>query len=321
MQEVLEDLDKVATTDATVLIQGETGTGKELIARAIHSRSRRSDKPLVTLNCAAIPANLIESEFFGHEKGAFTGANEKRQGRFSHADGGTIFLDEIGELPLELQPKLLRVLQEGTFEPLGSAKTQKVDVRVVAATNRDLKKEADAGRFREDLYFRLNVFPLHIPPLRDRREDIPLLAQAFVERQARMMNRGCDSLAPDVIRRLAGYPWPGNVRELQNVITRALISGEGGALDLDRALPGTTPEATPSEPPVAGDSPTQRIWTIQELQELERGNIIRALESTNWRVSGNNGAARLLGMKPSTLSSRTKALGIQRPGSDISLGD
>jgi PAS domain S-box-containing protein len=237
LRHVLRDVEQVAVTDTAVLIQGETGTGKELFARAIHAASKRRDKPLVTVNCAAIPATLIESEFFGHERGAFTGATTKREGRFALADGGTIFLDEVGELPLELQSKLLRVLQEGTFELVGGSVTRKVNVRVVAATNRDLVREVKEGRFREDLFYRLNVFPLTLPPLRERKEDIPALTAAFARRFAQEIGRSFVSPTSENLRRLQGYSWPGNVRELQNVIERAVITAVDGRLNLDRALP------------------------------------------------------------------------------------
>ncbi len=310
LRRVLEDVQQVAPTDAVVLIQGETGTGKELFARAIHAASARRDRPLVTVNCAAIPATLMESEFFGHEKGAFTGATSRREGRFALANGGTLFLDEVGELPLDLQGKLLRVLQEGTFEPVGSSVTRKADVRVVAATNRDLRQEVKEGRFREDLYYRLNVFPLRLPPLRERVEDIPILAEAFVKRFGRRLGRRLASLTPDCLRRLQACAWPGNVRELENVIERAVITAQNGRLNLDRALPEAD---TVSAPPVASAAlPEPNIRTVRELEELERENIRRALAAAGGRVAGEGGAASLLGMKPSTLNSRIKALGIKR---------
>jgi formate hydrogenlyase transcriptional activator len=315
MQAVIDAVRKVASTDSTVLVTGETGTGKELVARAIHRSSQRADKPLVLVNCAAIPANLIESEFFGHERGAFTGAATRREGRFAMAHQGTIFLDEIGELPFELQAKLLRVLQEGEFEPLGGSRTIKVNVRVIAATNRDLKQMTAAGRFREDLYFRLHVFPIHIPPLRDRGRDVEGLADAFIQRFSRRMGKRLDPLTPEQLRLLRAYDWPGNVRELQNVIERAIILASGPRLSLERAMtgnvttmpsaPGSLETAQPSEPPC--------ILTSSDLLELERKNLIRALETCDWKVSGDQGAARLLGMPPTTLSSRMKALAITRP--------
>ena len=312
MLRVLRDLQQVAKTDATVLIMGETGTGKEVIARTIHAASRRSDRPFVKVNCAAIPSTLIESEFFGHEQGAFTGATKRRDGRFTLANGGTIFLDEIGELPLDLQSKLLRVLQEGEFEAVGSSQTKKVDVRVLAATNRDLGRETIEGKFREDLFYRLNVFPVVIPPLRDRGEDIVRLASAFAERVAHRMGRAVLPLSTDCARRLRSYRWPGNVRELQNVIERAVITSENGQLNFIRSLPEPEKPIV-EEPPSSIEDNEKRIRTMQELQDLERTNIVRALDATNWRVAGEQGAARLLGMNSSTLSSRIKALGITRP--------
>jgi PAS domain S-box-containing protein len=310
LRQVLRDLQQVAVTDATVLIQGETGTGKELFARAIHAGSKRRDKPLVTVNCAAIPATLIESEFFGHERGAFTGATTKREGRFALADGGTIFLDEVGELPLELQSKLLRVLQEGTFESVGGSVTRKVNVRVVAATNRDLTREASEGRFREDLFYRLNVFPLKLPPLRERKEDIPALAASFARSFARQIGRPLVPPTPENLHRLQAYSWPGNVRELQNVIERSVITAVDGRLNLERALPelGAIEAAAPEE-----ENPPTRIRTSQELENLERENLIRALGASQGRISGDGGAAALLGINPSTLRSRMKALGVKAP--------
>jgi len=308
---VLRDIGQVAETDATVLITGETGTGKELAARAIHTASRRRDRPLVIVNCAAIPSTLIESEFFGHEPGAFTGATKKREGRFSLAHKGTIFLDEIGELPLDLQAKLLRVLQEGEFDPVGSSTTKKVDVRVLAATNRDLAAAAKQGTFREDLYYRLNVFPIRLPPLRERGDDVIRLASIFAQRFAKRMGRTLVPLTTDDARRLQAYGWPGNVRELRNVIERAVITAQDGMLNLDRALP-----EAPSTQSAAVDkaaSPPSAILSAKELERLERTNILRALEQTNWKVSGEKGAASLLGLNASTLSSRMKALQIKKP--------
>jgi transcriptional regulator with GAF, ATPase, and Fis domain len=293
-----------------VLILGETGTGKELIARAIHRASRRRDKPLIKVNCAAIPATLIESEFFGHEQGAFTGATKKRDGRFALAHGGTIFLDEVSELPFDLQSKLLRVLQEGEFEPVGSAHTRKVDARVIAATNRDLGQAVRDGRFREDLYYRLNVFPILLPPLRERREDIGILAAAFAQKFARRMGRSLEPLSHNCLRRLETYNWPGNVRELQNIVERAVITSSDGNLNLDRALPETV--NSPHIMPSSDGAAAKHVRTAKELEELERQNLIAALESVDWKVAGSNGAAQLLGIKPTTLSSRMKALGIER---------
>jgi transcriptional regulator with GAF, ATPase, and Fis domain len=308
---VLRDMAQVAATDATVLIMGETGTGKELVARAVHAASHRRDRPLVTVNCAAIPATLIESELFGHEAGAFTGATRKREGRFAMADKGTIFLDEIGELPLDLQSKLLRVLQEGEFDPVGSSSTKKVDVRVLAATNRNLETAVRKGTFREDLYYRLNVFPLRLPPLRERGDDVVRLASAFARRFASRMGRAVEPLTGECVQRLKGYHWPGNVRELRNVIERAVITATDGRLNLDRALP----EEASTEHSSLGESfsKSDRIRTAREFEELERTNILRALEAAGWKVSGERGAAKLLGINASTLSSRMKALKIEKP--------
>jgi PAS domain S-box-containing protein len=313
IRRVLSDVDEVALTDATVLVVGETGTGKELVARAVHARSRRRDRPLVCVNCAAIPASVVESELFGHEKGAFTGATARRAGRFEIADGGTLFLDEIGELPLELQPKLLRALQEGEIDPVGAAATRRVNVRVIAATNRDLAVQARSGRFREDLYYRLAVFPIAVPPLRDRVEDIEPLAQAFADRHARRMGRSVAPLSADDARRLRSYTWPGNVRELSNVIERAVITAREGRLNLDRALPEVAQR--PDGGVVAGalgEGAGGRVLTEAEVAQLERSNLLRALEQASWRVAGPGGAAARLGMNPSTLSSRMRALGIRR---------
>jgi transcriptional regulator with GAF, ATPase, and Fis domain len=305
---VLRDVRLVAVTDATVLVTGESGTGKELIARAIHESSGRWERAMVKVNCAAMPASLMESELFGHERGAFTGATARREGRFALADGGTIFLDEIGELPLELQAKLLRVLQEGEFEPVGSSRTRKVDVRVIAATNRDLEEEVRAGRFREDLYYRLNVFPVRVPALRERLDDIPLLVEAFLQRLAKRLGRSFDPPCGESLRCLRAHGWPGNVRELQNVVERAAISAVGSRLDFARALPA----APAGQPAGTAESARRRVLTMRELQQIERNNLLLALELTGWRVSGDAGAAQLLGINPSTLASRIKALGLQR---------
>ncbi len=310
---VLEDVKSVAGTEATVLILGETGTGKELIARSIHSSSRRSEKPFVKVNCPAIPTNLIESELFGHERGAFTGATNKREGRFSVADGGTIFLDEIGELSIDLQSKLLRVLQEGEFEPVGSSKTVKVDVRVIAATNRDLLKEIDEGRFREDLYYRLNVFQIELPPLRERAGDIEQLASAFMDKYAKRNGIALSPLTEEDLARLKSYPWPGNIRELQNVIERAVITSTDGRLDLERALPASRNNniAAGLDPGPVDDG--AQVLSDRELRELERKNIVRALEKADWKVAGKNGAAAILGIPTSTLNSKIKSFGIDVP--------
>ena len=308
VRNVFADLDQVAQTDTTVLILGETGTGKELAARAVHMASPRRGGPLIKVNCAALPSTLIEAELFGHEKGAFTGATKARDGRFALADGGTIFLDEIGEIPIEVQVKLLRVLQEGEVERVGSSKTQKVDVRVIAATNRDLLQAIQNGEFREDLYYRLAVFPLEMPPLRARDRDILLLAKVFVERHSKRIGREIKPVTDEQAMRLLTYPWPGNVRELQNVIERAAITSVDGYLNLDRALP----EVASTELQTATDSTA--IRTADEMLELEKINILRALQASDWRVSGAGGAAGMLGINPSTLSSRMKSLGISRPG-------
>ncbi len=310
LRRALREVHQVAATDTTVLILGETGTGKELFARAIHSASSRKDKPLIKVNCAAIPPSLMESEFFGHEAGAFTGALKKRQGRFDLADGGTIFLDEIGELPLDVQAKLLRVLQEGEFERVGSSVTNKVNVRVIAATNRDLQDLIREGKFREDLYYRIHVFPIKIPSLRERGDDLILLAQSFADSLAHKMGRKLKSLSPEHRMRLKAYHWPGNIRELQNVIERAAITSVDGNLNLDRALPEVDSAAIE---PAAQSSPENKVWKAQEMEEMERKNLVRALELTGWRISGKGGAAQILGLKPSTLTSRMKALGITRP--------
>ena len=311
IKNVMKDIQEVAQTDTTVLILGETGTGKEVIARALHTASNRSTKSLIKVNCAAIPDNLVESEFFGHEKGAFTGASAKRDGRFTLADNGTIFLDEIGELPLDLQSKLLRVLQEGEFDPVGSSKTKKVDVRVIAATNRNLKEIVQAGEFREDLYYRLSVFPIEIPPLRDRGEDVILLASYFAQKCAQKMRKEIAPISKNFARRLFEYNWPGNIRELQNVIERAAITANEGHLNLDRALPETVNEELKNKLNKK-EKELSKVLTIQELHEIERDNIVNALNYTDWKVAGDTGAAALLQMKPTTLNSRIKALGIKR---------
>ena len=307
---VITAVHQVAPTPATVLITGETGTGKELVARAIHQASDRAAKAFIRVNCSAIPAALCESEFFGHERGAFTGAATRRTGRFELAHGGTIFLDEVAELPLEMQPKLLRVLQEGEFEPVGSSQTRKVSVRVIAATNRDLSAEVQAGRFREDLYYRLHVFPIPVPRLCDRGSDVELLAQSFLERNCLRMGKAPLELTADCLRRLRSYHWPGNVRELQNVIERAVIIARDSRLSLREVLPLRS-----FQQPVArkNSDSVGAIRTKSELREMERETLIRALEEANWRVAGAQGAAQKLGIPSSTLSSRMKALKIQRP--------
>jgi transcriptional regulator with GAF, ATPase, and Fis domain len=295
IQRVLAEVEQVAGTPATVLLLGETGTGKELLATAIHDLSARRDRPLVRVNCAALPAALVESELFGREKGAYTGALSKQVGRFELAHGSSIFLDEVGDLPQEVQVKLLRVLQEGTLEHLGSPRPIRVDVRVVAATHRDLAQAVRDGRFREDLYYRLNVFPIRVPPLRERREDIPLLVWAFVEKLAKDLGKTIRAVARESMEALQGYPWPGNVRELRNIIERAMITHTGGTLHV--ALP------------TISESPGARSMA---LADVEREHILRVLELTRWRVRGRDGAAQMLGVKPTTLESRMAKLGIQR---------
>jgi formate hydrogenlyase transcriptional activator len=296
---VMVRAEQVAPTDATVLLCGETGTGKELLARAIHRHSPRGDRPFIVVNCAAMPATLIESELFGRERGAFTGAHATQIGRFEMANRGTIFLDEIGELSLELQPKLLRAVQEGQLERLGSPRTIDVDVRVIAATNRDLYDEVRHGRFRRDLYYRLNVFPITLPSLRDRRSDIPQLVRYFVDRLSRSLRKRIDVIPPDVMRVFEGYNWPGNVRELENVIQRAMILSPGTTLSLSDAWM-TQPDPAPD-----GEGLT--------LLDVERRHIANVLGTTRWRIEGTSGAARILGLKPSTLRSRMSKLGIARP--------
>jgi len=316
IREVVSAVRQVASTPATVLITGETGTGKELVARAIHKLSHRAGKPFIRVNCAAIPASLAESEFFGHEKGAFTGAATRRSGRFELAQGGVIFLDEVGELPLEMQPKLLRVLQEREYEPVGSSQTRKVDVRIIAATNRDLAAEVKAGRFREDLFYRLHVFPIPVPPLRNRGNDVELLARLFIDRSCARMGRPRPELTADSLRRLRSYHWPGNVRELENIIERAVIIARDGALSVRDVLPLQRFQ------PVCETATTSHghhgLRTKRELLELERDTILHALQRSGWKVAGSDGAARALGVPPSTLASRMKSLRIDRPRPDTS---
>ena len=305
MKSLKEQIGLVAPTGAGVLVLGESGTGKELVAREVHRRSDRRDRPMVKVNCASIPRDLYESEFFGHVKGAFTGAVRDRPGRFELADGGTLFLDEVGEIPLDLQGKFLRVLQEGRYERVGEGRTRRADVRIVAATNRNLRREVEKGRFRRDLYYRLNVFPLTVAPLRERRGDVALLASHFLAMACRRMNRPERSLAPSELSRLEAYHWPGNVRELENVIERALIlSPPGGALVF------SLPDAPAPAPRRAPASAIPR--TYAELRELERSVVAAALERANGKVHGPGGAAELLGVAPSTLFSRMKAMGLRR---------
>ncbi len=308
LEAVTRKIDMVATTDSTVLVLGESGTGKELVAREIHRRSKRAGRPMIKVNCAAVPRELFESEFFGHARGAFTGALRDRVGRFELAEGGTLFLDEVGEIPTELQAKLLRVLQEGELERVGEERTRKVNVRLIAATNRDLRCEAEAGRFRRDLYYRLSVFPVEVPPLRQRKEDIAILAEHFLEASARKVGRPKPPLTLESVQRLQDYEWPGNVRELQHVIERAVIISTGGRLSIE------LPPQTRSDPPL--DVPSVRARTVQpdaQIRQLEAANIRSALEATRGKISGPGGAAQLLGVKPTTLASRIKALGILAP--------
>jgi formate hydrogenlyase transcriptional activator len=304
LKRVLAHVKTVAPTDSTVLLEGETGTGKELIARAIHTLSQRKGRSFVKFNCAAIPTGLLESELFGHERGAFTGAITRKSGRFELADKGTLFLDEVGDIPLELQAKLLRVLQEQEFERLGSVQTQKVNVRFVAATNRNLAEMVSEKEFRDDLYFRLNVFPIAVPPLRERRDDIPLLVEFFVQEFSRRMNRHIDTVLASTMERLTEYPWPGNIRELQNFVERAVILTTGSTLNaplndlkspIETSLPATT------------------------LKQAESGHILKTLRETRWIVGGPRGAAARLGLKRTTLMGKMKRLGLSRPGAEVAM--
>jgi len=304
---LLDRVQSVAPTDANILITGETGSGKELIARSIHGRSRRRDRPLVKLNCGAIPSGLVESELFGHLKGAFTSASERRIGRFELANNGTLFLDEVGELPLETQVKLLRVLQEQEFEPVGSSRTVKVNVRIIAATNRDLEKAVQSGGFRSDLYYRLNVIPLHVPALRDRRFDIPEMVMAFLHQSTKRMDKPVQSVSRETMRLLVDYSWPGNIRELQNVIERGVVLSKGSVLNLGADLlpiegPGTGVEQAFFAETKFGDS----------LEEIQRQHILRVLERTGGVISGPNGAGAILDLHPNTLRSLMNRLGIRR---------
>ena len=316
LKRTLEQVEAVAQTNANVLILGESGVGKEMIARAIHTNSPRVDRPLVKVNCASIPKELFESEFFGHVQGAFTGAHKDRVGRMQLADGGTLFLDEVGEIPLSLQSKLLRVLQEREFEKVGDDQTISTDVRVVAATNRDLEEEIKAGRFREDLYYRLSVFPIKVPPLRDRKEDVLPLTLYLLETICRSMGKEPLAISRQQGELLQSLPWLGNIRELRNVLERAVILSKGSRLRLDLALPNQTP----SQPVESGQVGTSEaisspaeFLTEAEFQQKEKQNLIAALEHAGWRVSGDGGAADLLGIKPSTLTYRMKALEIEKP--------
>jgi transcriptional regulator with GAF, ATPase, and Fis domain len=314
LQQVVSQIDMVAPTDASVLITGETGTGKELVAHEIHQRSSRRGRPLIRVNCASIPKELFESEFFGHVKGAFTGAVRDRAGRFEAADGGTLFLDEIGEVPMDLQSKLLRVLQEKRYERVGEDRTRHADVRIVGATNRDLKKDAAAGRFREDLYYRLSVFPIQVAPLRDRKEDIPPLAKHFIDLSVRELRIPKPRLTRAGVAKLLSYDWPGNIRELRNVIDRAVILARGNALDFD--LPADEAESRPASPRprAAPDGESPGFLTESEMRARERDNLLAVLEKSGWKIKGAGGAAELLGIKPTTLISRIKKLGLKRSG-------
>jgi len=313
MRTLLDQVQMVAPTDATVLILGESGTGKELVARELHRGSRRAERPLIRVNCASVPRELYESEFFGHVKGAFTGAIRDRAGRFEAADGGTLLLDEVGEIPFTLQSKFLRVLQEKQYERVGEERTRTVDVRIIAATNRDLKREVHEGRFRQDLYYRLNVFPVTVPPLRERRDDIPLLAAHFLEQATQRLGLPPIRLTDGQVRLLQSYDWPGNVRELQNALERALILARKGVFQFDLPVRGQT--ETPPVSVLFADAAgaETRILTETEMRDLERRNIVATLDKVRWKIHGSGGAAQMLGLKPTTLISRIKKLGLQRP--------
>jgi DNA-binding NtrC family response regulator len=302
LQRVREQIAQVAATDSTVLIQGETGTGKELVARAIHEQSQRRKRALIKINCAALPRELVESELFGHEKGAFTGALQQRRGRFELADGGTLFLDEVGELPLELQAKLLRVLQERAFERVGGTRTLRTDARVIAATNRDLQAQVAASAFRADLYYRLNVFPIVVPPLRERRGDVAQLVRHFAAKSARKIGRPLNGIAPGFIEQASAYRWPGNIRELENLVERALIQSSTGTLTGSGLFDAVTAPAADAHDPAPSGT----------LEEVERAHIRRVLEAARWVIEGDRGAARILGLNPSTLRGRMRKLGIRK---------
>ncbi|QPJ62297.1 MAG: AAA domain-containing protein [Candidatus Nitronauta litoralis] len=309
MKSLVQQIEMVAGTDANVLITGESGTGKELVAREIHQRSQRSNRPLIKVNCASIPRDLYESEFFGHVKGSFTGAIQDRRGRFELANGGTLFLDEVGEIPLEMQSKLLRVIQEGEFERIGDERTQKTEVRILAATNRNLKKEVQAGAFRGDLFYRLNVFPVELPPLKERKGDIPLLANHFVSLASRKFNKPVKPLSANLMSQLQKYDWPGNIRELQYLIERAVIISQGGRIKLE--LPDVKTEQTVKEKTTSQVDVTEVI-PEKEMKRREKENIIHALNQCAGKIYGEDGAAKLLGIKPTTLTTRIKAMGIKK---------
>ncbi len=298
----------MAETETTVLLQGESGTGKELVARALHANSERRERPLVKVNCGALPSGLVESKLFGHEKGAFTGANERRLGRFELANGGTLFLDEIGEMPLDVQVKLLRVVQERELERIGGHHTIEVDVRLIAATNRDLKLEVEAGRFREDLYYRINVFPIELPPLRARRDDVPLLVEHFVTKHAAKLNKLVTTIPTPIMQVLRAYDWPGNIRELENVIERAMILSPGSSLELAPNALALAPELqTTAQATSPATSPAQT------LEEVERNYLFTVLEQCQWVINGPKGAAEIVGLHPNTLRHRLQKLGLSRP--------
>ncbi|MBT3921652.1 MAG: sigma 54-interacting transcriptional regulator [Nitrospina sp.] len=311
LETILRQIEMVGPTDASVLITGESGTGKELVAREIHNRSSRSKRAMIKVNCASIPKELYESEFFGHVKGAFTGAIKDRAGRFQLADGGTLFLDEIGEVPLDLQSKLLRVLQEGTFERIGDEKTLRADVRIIAATNRPLKEEVEAKNFRQDLYYRLNVFPIEVPPLRSRKEDIPMLASSFFEQISRKLNLPLPKLTRANMIELQGYDWPGNVRELQNVIERAVITSRSGKVFFQLSKKDNKQKLSATIPSQA--NATINILTQKEMSLRDQENILLALNQCEWKITGSNGAAEALGIKPTTLHSKIKKMGLKKP--------
>jgi transcriptional regulator with GAF, ATPase, and Fis domain len=310
LEGILRQIDMVGPTDASVLITGESGTGKELVAREIHNRSARKQRTMIKVNCASIPKELYESEFFGHVKGAFTGAIKDRAGRFQLADGGTLFLDEIGEVPLDLQSKLLRVLQEGTYERIGDERTLKTDVRIIAATNRNLKEEVLAKRFREDLYYRLNVFPIEVPPLRDRKDDSPSLANRFLNQAASKLNLPLPQFTKANMLELQAYDWPGNVREMQNVIERAVITSRSGKLSFSLTQGNSRREKAERRRPTDAETP---VLTEEEMKQRDRENIVNALNQSGWKITGVGGAAEMLGMKPTTLHSKIKKLGLKKP--------
>jgi transcriptional regulator with GAF, ATPase, and Fis domain len=310
LKKMVNQINLVAETDTNVMIYGESGTGKELVAREIHKRSNRSRKPLIKVNCASIPKELFESEFFGHVKGSFTGAIKDRLGRFHAADGGTLFLDEIGEIPIELQSKLLRVLQEGEFERVGEERTRRVDVRIIGATNRDLKLEVEEKRFRQDLFYRLNVFPVEVAPLRDRVEDIPLLVESFLREMIKKNKRSCQGFSPAQMIQMQQYHWPGNIRELQNVVERAVITCQTGAITLDLPFHDHPTETDSSSAPASEEQ--DRVLTNLELKKIEKKNIITALQQTGWKIYGTGGAADLIGLKPTTLVSKIKKYNIKK---------